>query len=205
MKNSVFQTLILTAVMVIFILGLATPGFAFDKSRKGFILGFGLGPGYAKYTETKDSSGTEVRSFDEGKISLFSDFKIGYAPSEKLMVYWMSKGAWFGVDSTVIDEDKETVSILGGMGGLGVTYFFSQEVPSFYVSAGVGFSSWSLPFEGTDPWTGIGAAGSIGYEFSRNWMLEASVLYGKPKHDIDVYSYEVKNIAFGLTINVLGY
>lgn len=205
MRNSVFNRLILAALVAIFILGFASPGFAFDKMRKGFILGFGLGPGYDKFTEARDSSGTEIRSFDEGKVSLFSDFKIGYAPSEKLMVYWMSKGAWFGVDSTIIDEKKETVSILGGVGGIGVTYFLSSETPSFFVSGGVGFSSWSLPFEGSDPWTGIGAAGSIGYEFTRNWTLEASVLYGKPKHEIDVYKDEAKNMAFGLTINVLGY
>jgi len=204
-RNSVYHKLVLAALIAVFVFGFAAPGFAFDKVRKGFILGFGLGPGYDMYTETRDSSGTEVKKFDESKISFFSDFKIGYAPSNQLMVYWMSKAAWFGVDSTTIDDEQEDVMTLGGVGGLGATYFFNPQAPSFFVSAGVGFASWSLPFEGTDPWVGLGAAGSIGYEFSPNWMIEASVLWGKPDDETDDYKHEVDNMAIGLTINVLGY
>jgi len=204
-RNSVYHKLVLAALIGVFIICFAAPGFAFDKQRKGFILGFGLGPGYASYTETKDSSGTEVRSFDESKISFFSDFKIGYAPNNQWMVYWMSKGAWFGVDSSVVDEEVEDVMALGGVGGIGVTYFFRPEAKSLYVSAGVGFSSWSLPFEGNDPWTGIGFTGALGYEFSPNWTVEASFLMGKPSDETDEYKYDVDNMAFGLTINVLGY
>jgi len=204
-NNSVYHKLVLAALIAAFIFGFSAPGFAFDKVRKGFILGFGLGPGYDMYTETRDSSGTEVGKFDESKISLFSDFKIGYAPSNQLMVYWMSKGAWFGVDSTIIDDEMDEVSILGGVGGLGATYFFRPEAPSLYISAGVGFSSWSLPFEGSDPWTGLGMAGSIGYEFAPNWTVEASVLWGQPSNETDDYKKDVDNMAIGLTINVLGY
>ena len=205
MRNSVYHKLVLAALIAVFIIGFTAPGYAFDKVRKGFILGFGLGPGYDTYTETRDSSGTEVGSFDDSKISLFTDFKIGYAPSNQLMVYWMSKGAWFGVDSTIIDDEVDEVSILGGVGGLGLTYFLQPEAPSLFITAGVGFSTWSLPFEGTDPYTGLGIAGALGYEFSTNWTLEASVLWGKPKKDLDMYENSVDNMAFGLTINVLGY
>ena len=205
MNNSVYHRLVLTALIAVFILGFAAPGFAFDKVIKGFILGFGLGPGYSSYTETRDSSGTEVKKFDDSKIAFFSDFKIGYAPSNQLMVYWMSKGAWFGVDSSIVDDDVDEATILGGVGGLGATYFLNPEAPSLYLSAGVGFSSWSLPFEGTDPWTGLGFAGAIGYEFSPNWTVEASVLWGKPDNELEDYKHEVDNMAFGLTINVLGY
>lgn len=209
MRSTSRNRLLLTALLTLFLLALSTSGFAWDKQRKGFILGIGMGPGFASYSETKDSADQNLASYDGSKFSFFSDFKIGYAPSNNLMVFWLSKGAWIGVDSTSQLDEKgkpfSDITALAGVGGLGVTYFLKPQAPSLFITGGAGFSAWSLPFEGTDPWTSIGIAGAIGYEFSDNWCVEASVLWGKPKDELLDIKSSVDVFAFGLTINVIGY
>jgi len=217
MRSISYHRLVLAALVMIFIIGAATPGFAFDKERKGFILGFGLGPGFTSYSETRVETGVDDVTKDGGKLSIMSDLKIGYAPSNQLMVYWFSKVNWYGVDTSVemyFDRDKDAyipyndVTLLSGVGGLGVTYFLNPEASSLYLSAGVGLSAMSLPFEGTDTRTGLGIMGSIGYEFSPTWCMEASVIYGDTKRDLTEGNYKEYNgdfLGIGLTINVLGY
>jgi hypothetical protein len=199
-----YKTLLAAIFMLIF-LGMAASAFGWDKERKGFILGVGMGPGFSSFSETADSSGTEIFSSDNSKFAFFSDFKMGYAPNNKVMIYWMSKGAWAGTDTSAIDLEAEDVTTLAGVGGLGITYFFRPQAPSLFVTTGVGFAAWSLPFKGSDPWTGFGLAGGFGYEFATNWNLEASVLWGKSKSEGTLVESEVDNLAFGIAINVLGY
>nr|MBN2276278.1 hypothetical protein [candidate division Zixibacteria bacterium] len=217
MRKSMYHRAVLVALVMAFIFGMAAPGFAFDKERKGFILGFGLGPGFTSYSETRVESGQDDVTQDGSKFSFLSNFKIGYAPSNQLMVYWLSNVAWYGIDTSVemyYDGDKESylpyndVTLLSGVGGIGVTYFFRPKAPSIFVTAGAGLSAMSLPFEGTDTRTGLGISGGIGYEFARNWCLEASVIWGDAKRTLEESEYDEYNgdfLGFGLTINVLGY
>jgi hypothetical protein len=191
---------------------MATDAFAFDKQRKGFILGMGLGPGYTSCTESEDSSGQEVFSESKSKFAFFTDFKIGYAPSNKLMIYWLSKGAWFGRKDTlesiqdgVVTPREEDITVLTGIGGLGITYFFRPKSPSLFITVGGGFSAWTYPFQGTDPWTGLGFAGGLGYEFRENYTVEISALYGQPSRDEDVYKFGADLFSVGVTLNVVGY
>jgi hypothetical protein len=130
------------------------------------------------------------------------------------MVYWMSKVAWFGTEFSVqtyydpekkLDLEYQDITLAAGVGGVGASYFFRPQAPSIYVTAGAGFSAWTLPFEGSDPWGGFGAAGAIGYEFTRNWSVEAAVLYGKTESDNVEIKYDSDFFAVGLTINVTGY
>ena len=209
MRNFLYHRLVLVSLIAVFITGNV---YAFDKERKGFMVGIGLGPGFSSYKEKADSAGTATFDKSKSGLAFFSDFKIGYAPSNNLMIYWMSKGSWFGIKkSSIIDktDDKnqpyEDVTALAGVGGLGITYFLKPQPPSLFVSVGGGFSAWSLPFEDTDAWTGIGVAGGLGYEFAKNWNLELSALWGKPKHDAGGVESTADPLAVGLTINVLGY
>lgn len=201
----------LSALIACLILFITIDAFAFDKERKGFILGFGLGPGYSTYSEIISLSSTGAQQSDESlnKVSLFTDFKIGYAPSNQLMIYWMSKVGWFGredtIHSTTGGPRKEDVTVAIGVGGVGVTYFFQPKAPSIFVSAGGGFSARSYPFKGYEPWLSYGLAGSVGWEFKENWALELSAIWGKPTHDIAEYNYSSSFTGVGLTINVLGY
>ncbi|UCD94458.1 MAG: hypothetical protein JSU69_11980 [Candidatus Zixiibacteriota bacterium] len=205
MSKTLRFRILLTAIFMLIIFGTAISAYGWDKQRKGFILGVGMGPGFSSFTEKTDSSGTEIFSSDKSKFAFFSDFKMGYAPNNKLMIYWLSKGAWAGTDTSAIDPEQEDVTTLAGVGGLGITYFFRPEAPSLFVTTGVGFAAWSLPFKDSDSWTGFGFAGGLGYEFATNWNIAASLLWGKSKSDETFQNSEVDNLAFGLTINVIGY
>ncbi len=206
MPKNLFYRVIIASLALILIFGISANVKAFDKERKGFILGFGAGPGFASYSETIDSLDGE-QLFDEStsKFSAFTNFKIGYAPSNKLMVYWISNVAWFSKkDSTTFDESK---TIATGVGGLGLTYFLNPQSPSLFVTVGGAFSAWSFPFEGTQPRVGMGFGGGIGYEFSPNWNMELSVLFGSPKEESESerLKYSHSTFAVGMTISVLGY
>lgn len=200
---------ILIVVMVLSIVLVSASGtFAFDKQRKGFVLGMGLGPGFSSYTKVTDSSGTQIYSDKQSKVGVFTDFKLGYAPSNHLMIYWMSKVAWTGRNDTLQQDTssrEEDVTVATGVGGIGVTYFFSAQSPSIFVSVGVGFVGWAYPFEDRDFWTGIGFTGGVGWEFRPNWVLEASVLMGTPKYEDGPYEYSVDILSAGLTFSIIGY
>lgn len=203
MRGFSYYRVALTALVCILVLGIASNASAWDKERRGFILGIGMGPGYSSYTDTRDSSGQEIFSANESKFAFLSDFKIGYAPNNKLMVYWLSKVAWFGKNDSTTDYQDNTIA--SGVGGLGISYFLKPQAPSLFVTAGAGFSAWSIPFEGTDPWTGIGFAWGLGYEFSTNWNVEANVVLGKPKDEVGNIKSSASVFSFGLAFNVIGY
>jgi hypothetical protein len=182
---------------------------AFDKERKGFLLGFGIGAGYASYTDAVDISGKEAFSETKTGFGFATDFKMGYAPSNKLMVYWLSKVIWIGKkfadEDTLVLRTNESITAITAVGGLGLTYYLKPEAPSAFVTLGVGLSAWSYPFQDVDPWTGPGIAGGIGYEFATNWSIEASVLWGKPTDEKVDYKYNADFLSAGVTINVMGY
>jgi hypothetical protein len=107
----------------------------------------------------------------------------------------------------VLETDEDGATMAVGVGGIGASYFFKPQAPSLFVSATVGFTSQSYPFWGSEPHVGFGLAGGIGYEFSPNWNVELTFLTGTPKGDTEQrpVTYEASTVAFGLTINVLGY
>jgi len=198
----------LVVIILCFVLTMAVNGFAFDKERKGFILGFGLGPGFSSYSQSIDSVSVGIDSEDLSKVALLTNFKIGYAPTNQIMVYWMSKVNWFGREDTVqttTSTREETITAANGVGGLGITYFFRPKAPSLYLTAGGGFAVRSEPFRGTDSWMSLGLAGAIGWEFKPNWGLELSAIWGEPTHEDAPYEYQANFLGVGLSINVLGY
>ncbi len=203
MSKRLFPKLALSIMVIGIIFVVSIPSQAFDGQRKGFLLGFGIGPGYTSFDLTYDSAGTTIYETSESKVGMFTNFKIGFAPSNKLMVYWTSNVSWFGLsDSTTNDESK---TFAAGVGGLGISYYFQPEAPSLYITLGGGLGTWSQPFEGTDPWVGYGITGGLGYEFSRNWSLELNFIYGNATDEAGEFEFESQPIAIGLTINAIGY
>ena len=161
--RGIVTLLVLTAVIVT-----ATSVYAFDGERKGFILGFGIGPGYTNFSQ--EINGLELDS--EGKVSIATDFKIGYGFNEQFLLYYENRLSWFNL--TVIDEayydpwaDELTftetdVTIAHGIGLVGMSYYFQTEAPSFYILGSVGVSTWSAPFEtNSDTSVGFGISRSV--------------------------------------------
>ncbi len=190
------------SVALVLILCVTTVAQAFDGERQGFILGAGVGAGLTSYTQTVSYGSLSETSNRENAFGIMSDFKIGYAPSNVMEIYWMSKVSWFGMENALGGD----VTIANGIGGLGVTYFFQPTAPSAFVSGGIGFSSWTAPFEeGADAWYGVGASAGAGYEFAPHWYVEGNVCWGNPSTEEYGVDFSTNSLSAKLTLNVIGY
>jgi hypothetical protein len=87
------------------VLFLSNAAHAWDGNRKGFILGIGVGGGQ-----------TDI---GDGEFGLLSNFKIGYAPSDRLLLYWHATGVYF--------EDPLGDLWADGMGGISAQYHFDDK------------------------------------------------------------------------------
>ncbi len=201
-------TMLLALLVPVFLIN-ATNAFAWDGKRKGFIIGVGAGGGLASYKPYVIFADNETSEGERtSKFAFMSDFKIGFAPSNQVALYWMSKVAWFGYTLEYHDQFidiRQSYTIANGIGGVGCAYYFQPEGPSPYVTAGLGFSSWDAPFEeNSDGITGSGFVLGAGYEFSKHWSLEGNLTWGSP-NEKDDEELGFKTLAVRITVNVLGY
>lgn len=187
---------------IIVVLTIATNVYAWDGQRKGFVLGFGLGGGYTTFTQTVEVSGVSETGDRENKFGVNSDFKIGYAPSNQLLIYWMSNVNWFNLENVLGDN----VIIANGVGGVGFTYYFSPADKSAYLRGGIGGSTWMAPFDSDiDNWYGFGVVGGFGYEFAKHWSIEAVAMWSNPSIEILGIDFKTNALSFAITLNILGY
>lgn len=199
-----FRHSLFTVLIVGVLLSVATKSSALDGRRKGFVLGIGTGGGLVSLKESSFNREGERQS----QFALMTDFKIGYAPSNQLAIYWMSKVAWFGreleFNTGPFTRFTQSYTVANGVGGLGLAYYLQPKGPSPYLTGGVGFSSWATPFEeGTDAFYGFGLALGAGYEFSKHWSFEGNLTLGRQEDNSS--SYSIKTLAVRFTINVLAY
>jgi Outer membrane protein beta-barrel domain len=163
--------------------------YSFDGDRNGFILGGGIGGGYLS-----NSFSYESYSKTDNRGVFLTNFKIGYAPSNTLEVYYISKVSWWA-------ETDMTYAL--GLSAIAVTFYTDTKTETgLSVSGGLGLSTLSAPF-GTDyeSSNGFGAFGGAGYEFTNHWSVEFDVLYSAiSESGVDLNSFGVQ-----LTINVLAY
>ncbi len=170
---------------------------AFDNQRKGFMLGFGLGPALSAYRPTWWSEG-----LPEIAPALRTDFRIGFGPSETIQLYWMSKIDWFSMDNLL----GNSVTVASGVGGLGMTCFLKRAIPCLYLLGGIGFSSWSLPFEsGSETWYGVGLTLGAGYQFRNHLAIEAGLTSGEPSKTVEGLNPSASVIAIGFTVNYIAF
>ena len=189
---------VLFVLAVLVLVFYAASASAWDGERKGFILGIGVGSGYLSYSQTME--GEKLGSDDVGPFN--TDFKIGYAPNNMFLIYWMSKVSWFGMENVYGDN----VTISNGVGCAGVSYYLNEFTPSPYLFCGIGYSTWDTPFEeDSKTWTGPGVSFGTGYEFSHHFNIEASVTYGKPSTKELGAEFATKSLSIGLMFNIMGY
>ena len=157
-------------------------GFAFDGNRAGFILGIGAGGGYARTSDT-----TPYFESIQSKFAGKTDFFIGYAPSNRLAITWSSKVSWYSWNNT-----QEDIILASSTGGLGITYFLSEDVNANFIQAVTGFNFVSAPFEddaGTE--TGFGLSIGVGREVSKNWIIGLDATWGRPDSDVTIFGIGV--------------
>ena len=140
--------------------------------RKGFIIGFGLG---AARVTTSVSEGSITVSLNETAVS--TDFKIGYAPNDQLLIYWSSDVA-FRSPPSELDSDGIFFS---GLGGIGATYFLDPGENSFLLTASIGRAvDGEIGTDGSSGSTsGTGLAIGGGYEFTGHWLVDVDLVFNR--------------------------
>ena len=188
-------------VSFIFVVILCQSGFSWDGERKGFILGFGAGFGSLNFTQEISYLGTTV-SGSEHHLPLFTNFKIGGAPTDQLLIYWSSKVSWFPIENAL----NETVTIIAGTGTVSLSYYWMESAPSWFLSGGLGYSTWDTPFEeGGKTWLGTGAFIGGGYEFSPHMSIEGGFNLGDPSTSESGINATTTHTNLYISVNALGY
>jgi hypothetical protein len=178
------------------------------KGRKGFIIGLGLGPGQTGFSSWTDEShtGRQSSKFPRFKFSVNSDFKIGVAPSRRVLICWASEVAWY-LDNTYpagsdpLGSYTDDVVWANGIGVACVSYFFRPYAPSVYIFGGPGLAWLSAPFDGYSASAGFGFTVGGGVEFARHWCVEGSMAFGAPR----VAGATIRTVSLKIAINWLGY
>jgi opacity protein-like surface antigen len=159
---------IMAVATIVATLALASASDLFAQ-RKGFIIGFGIGPGVTSATQ----GGSKWSGW-----GLATDLKIGAQVSKSIQVYYLGRTNWF----------TPTDLVGAGISAFGVTYVLPTA--PVHISGGLGLASW-LPVcvSECDSTTesGFGLTGGVGWEFADLWLLDFGVTYGRPG-GIDVFT-----------------
>jgi hypothetical protein len=159
---------IMSVATIVATLALATASDLFAQ-RRGFIFGFGLGPGVTSATR----GGSKWSGW-----GLATDLKIGAQVSKSVQVYYLGRTNWF----------TPTDLVGAGISALGVTYVLPTA--PVHISGGLGLASW-LPVCVSEcsntTEAGLGLTGGVGWEFADPWLLDFALTYGAPG-DIHVFT-----------------
>ena len=183
-------------MMCVFIFALtSTKVFAFDGQRKGFIVGGGLGGGFLS---NKFSLGPSSNTASQGVI--LTEFKIGYAPSNTLEIYYINKGSWWRETFFEGSFFEDGGTALLALSAVGVTKYLGTSGTGLFVTGGLGPAIFDSPSKlDVHPSIGFGLFGGVGYEFSKHWSVQADVLYlniseadiSDPDSDLDSFGFRV--------------
>ncbi len=186
----------------------ADPASAFDGSRRGFVLGAGLGAGASSFTQTLTQGSFSASSDRETKSAFVTDFHIGGGIDDTTVLTYTSRVTWFSLevvrsfDVDVVELDE--VLITSGVGVFTLTKYARAEAPSTFARGGVGFSSWDTPFESDagKASVGLGALLAVGYEFAPYWSVELGATWGLPR--TDSMGVELETNALSIHVAVVG-
>ena len=155
-------------------------GFAFDGNRAGFILGIGGGGGYAR-------DAFSFGSFEESQSNLAGkiDISLGYAPSNRLAITWLSKGSFY-------DSDLHGYAVASATAGLGITYFLSEDVNANFIQAVIGVNQvWQIDDTSNRSDGGFGLGIGVGREVSKNWIIGLDATWGRPESGVTTFGIGV--------------
>jgi len=169
-----------------------------EQGRKGFIIGFGVGPGFTTFNPMPSPLSTSSERVIKGAV--MTDFKIGYAPSSKVAIYWTSKVAWFGYEPENRFGSAGSSTHTNGSAGLGFSYFQEAKAPTLFFTGGIGYSTWG-GFDDANSILGWGSFLGLGYEFVPHWSLELNYTQGNPTAG----EWHLKTQALRFTINYWRY
>ena len=103
----------------------------------------------------------------ENKLAIVTDFNIGYAPSDQLLLYYSNKVAF------TTDDRVDGVSVTG----FGTTYMLRRTSPTPFVSGSIGVGATGTFIGSSSAETGRGYGIGGGYEFARHLSLNGDALF----------------------------
>ena len=174
-------------ILAIFLLLLSSTGFAFDGSRKGFVLGGGLGLAPVAKWEG-DPIPWFMTKYDESRVGLGLNLLIGYAWDEFNMIVY--EGNMVAYQSDLLYN----VDIIQGFNGAAWYHYFGPQGKTFFSTVGLGVYTFDLEWQyenvtvsgSNDP--GIALMIGGGYEFARHFQAGLYVSTGKttePHYDYE--------------------
>lgn len=169
--------------------------FALDGNRKGFIIGIGAGASCVNMDFE-----SPIKS--EFKTGLATSLKIGGGISNQFVLYYVRNASWisYQIETEAYSYKGQKEIFVTGISGLGVTYYFSPESPSWYFLGAIGIGDVATPFaddSGSESGSAFMAGG--GYEFSPHAHVEGTILMA------DIDDVGLKTNAFQMSVNYLWY
>ena len=144
-------------------------------SRRGFFFSLGIGCSVTSLLCTADSGNGFYPAFA-------TKFQIGAAVSDTTIVHWTTRVEWKTYANQQFDTDTgdlETNTDIHpwGIGGVGLTHFFSETPTSFYIGGDIGFSN-QMDLDDGDNDFGFGLCEALGWEFQPNFAVEHALCLG---------------------------
>lgn len=207
----------------------AGSGQAFDGQRKGLVFGGGIGFG-----TTRIGSDSYLGENSTWRAAPAFDWQLGYCPDNRMVIFIGTKSVLTYLDLIAdqyqdyfdaMQEDnlKGVAACIGApivlpllwMGGahttfglLGVSYYFEDQAPSYFVEATIGAGIIPDEFR-SETFGGLGFTLAGGWEFSTHYSLRCDLMFGfsTEGNGSDFLSYGGSSSAFSimLTFNSLAY
>lgn len=162
-----------------------------DGYRQGFMLSLGFGfNGSRTHFESDNnlqytnSAGTNL-SYKKAinKFGVSTTAKVGIGLIDQLAVHYVHYASWFESRNNIA-VFSYNADVFSAVHGLGLTYYFSKDAPSFYIMAAAGKAQMRAPFEKKPKATdggdigraanGKGAVVALGWEFYHHNSFELS-------------------------------
>ncbi|MFH0976350.1 MAG: hypothetical protein V1874_11270 [Spirochaetota bacterium] len=179
----------------------AQSAYAFNGFREGFILGGAVGGGLMRYDRDTKDRHTETANARYAKAFAL-DIMIGYGLTNKFLIYYNNKELW--ISSKKLSGEKAV--FVNSMGPLGISYYFNDGSPSFFLSLGAGFAHFYAPFEkGQELDYGHGLYAGAGYEFSGHYGLNINYMFTKTRLEEDGTKTRTNSHSVFLTFSAICY
>ena len=170
-----------------------------NKGREGFIIGFSYGRQSTELDFSLNYNNNSYNSSSEDDDGTATDFKIGFAPSNSLSIYYTNKVAWY--DDDVLSHT-----------GIGATFFLnsSKELDiwkqSAFITASIGRSKLesNSSYGSYNSMEGTGYSFGVGVEPAKNLMIEMVWCFAKIEeapYSVD-YSFSDYHIEYEWEISV---
>jgi len=171
--------LVITLVTVLF---LAASAGAFDGTRKGFVLGGGLGiAAFADYNAEEHG-----RTLSEGGSDIGMSFLLGYAWDDRNMIVYEGNASGWTSDS--LDEN-----VFQGFYGAAWYHYYGHSNRSLFSVAGLGYYSfhvWTYERHDRGPALLVGGGYEVFFQvqvaayYCRGWTKSAGVRFGHNQFNI---------------------